>query len=226
MPSVKGRLLALLALLLLAVVAARGATAFQVEGLRVIVAQHPVPPKPAATLPNAPGNPAVAAAETFYFVLTIVALMFGAAAVVSLLAMRVRRRHIRAMVTTRSADDSTVDPSTHTSASALLQAGQQALRQFHANVGGPPSDRVIAAWLSLEEAATDSGTQRQPHQTPTEFVGSVLTEHEVDSGSLHKLRTLYGRARFGRPDAMTPADAEAAGVALDRIVADLAEAAE
>ncbi|EWM17111.1 DUF4129 domain-containing protein [Kutzneria sp. 744] len=70
-------------------------------------------------------------------------------------------------------------------------------------------------------AATETGTERQPHETPTEFVGAVLAGHAVSPEALDDLRRLYGRARFGRAGGVTDADAEAAGDALDRIVADL-----
>lgn len=86
--------------------------------------------------------------------------------------------------------------------------------------GGPPGDAVIAAWLSLERAAEDSGVPRQDHQTPTEFTGDLLRRCEVDEGAAGTLKHVYQRARFGTAE-VTAADARTATEALERIVRDL-----
>jgi hypothetical protein len=83
--------------------------------------------------------------------------------------------------------------------------------------GGPPSDAVIAAWVQLEEAAAASGTERAPHQTPSEFTETVLCQHNADAEALEDLRRLYHRARFGKPETVTPEDVTAARAALERI---------
>jgi hypothetical protein len=76
---------------------------------------------------------------------------------------------------------------------------------------------VIAAWVHLEQAAAASGTEREAHQTPSEFTETVLAEHEADSVALHELKAVYQRARFGEPGQVSSADAEAARAALERI---------
>jgi hypothetical protein len=103
----------------------------------------------------------------------------------------------------------------------LLRGTRSALDLLRRRAGGPPSDAVQQAWLALESAAAHSGTPRSPDQTPTEFTGAVLAAHAVDATAVATLRGLYQRARFGRPDTVTEADADAAIAALDRIAATL-----
>ena len=213
------RVLALAALLLLAVVAARGATSITLDPLRLT----PKAPTTTTAAPTTePQLPAGLPGPVSYLTLLlgIVGLLLSAAAVVSLLTL-IRRRHRVRTIVSPQGSDKPVDGGAYGSVAPLVQAGRQALIGLRAREGGPPSDRVIAAWLSLEHAATETGTERQPHETPTEFVGSVLAGHDVNPEALDDLRRLYGRARFGREGGMTDADAEAAGDALDRIITDL-----
>ncbi|MEU4745817.1 DUF4129 domain-containing protein, partial [Actinosynnema sp. NPDC023658] len=88
------------------------------------------------------------------------------------------------------------------------------------HAGGPPGDAVIAAWLSLERAAEDSGVPRRGHQTATEFTGDLLRRYRVDEGATGTLRRVYQRARFGTAE-VTAADARTATEALEHIVRDL-----
>lgn len=106
-------------------------------------------------------------------------------------------------------------------AARLLRAAQEARAVFAEHRGGPPGDAVIAAWLRLEEAAAEHGTLRLAHQTPTEFTAEVLAGHGEIEDALDELRRLYHRARFARAEAIGPAEAEAAGAALERIVSGL-----
>jgi hypothetical protein len=98
-----------------------------------------------------------------------------------------------------------------------LKDAVAAARDTLVRAGGEPGDAVVAAWLTLENAAS---TARLPHQTATEFT-AVLLEREIggDEPAVHELRTLYQRARFG--DGATEADARHAASALDRILAAL-----
>jgi hypothetical protein len=109
-------------------------------------------------------------------------------------------------------------------AARLLRAAQEARAVFAEHRGGPLGDAVIAAWLRLEEAAAEHGTRRLAHQTPTEFTAEVLAGHGEIGAALDELRRLYHRARFARAEAIGPAEAEAAGAALERIVTGLIEA--
>lgn len=219
MSRVPPRVLALAALLLLAVVAARGATSITLNPLRLTPRAQDTPtPTASPELQVPPGLPGPVSYLTL--LLAVVGLLLSAAALVSLLTMIRRQRRMPTMVSPHSGDEP-ADSGAYGSVVPLVRAGRQALAGLRAREGGPPSDRVIAAWLSLEHAAMETGTERQPHETPTEFVRAVLAGHDVNPEALDDLRRLYGRARFGREGAMTDADAEAAGDALDRIITDL-----
>jgi hypothetical protein len=213
------RVLALAALLLLAVVAARGATSITLHPLHLgTLSGDTTPPPPQPTLANQPIQ-GVGPLTYLVMLLGIVGLLLAVAAVITLISVFHRRRRVRAMVTPHDAELHGDGGVGHVG--PLVVAGRRALAQLRRREGGPPSDRVVAAWLSLEQAATETGTERQPHETPTEFVGSVLAGHAVSPEALDELRRLYGRARFGRAGVLTDADAEAAGDALHRIIADL-----
>lgn len=218
MSRVPPRVLALAALLLLAVVAARGAAPFTLNPLRLSGSSSNTRFTPPPNPPELKGQ----ADSIGYLVvlLGVVGVLLAVAGLISLLAVIRRRHRVRVMVSPQGSEKY-LDDGAYGAAGPLVQAGKRALVRLRAHEGGPPSDRVIAAWLSLERAATETGTGRQPHETPTEFVGSVLAGHDVNPEALDDLRRLYGRARFGRDGVMTDADADAAGDALDRIVADL-----
>ncbi len=104
----------------------------------------------------------------------------------------------------------------------LRRAAEQARADLAARAGGPPGDAVIAAWLRLEEAAAHEGAGREPHQTPTEFTAALLARHTTSEPALDELRALYQRARFGPPGQVGDAEADAAIAALDRILHALA----
>jgi hypothetical protein len=218
MSRVTPRVLALAALLLLAVVAARGATSFTLNPLRLTGSAPNIVLPPPSTVP--PPRSLVGPVSFVAVLLAVIGLLLLVAALISLLALLSRRRRVPRPVVPDGREKA-AEGGVHGSVDPLLRAGRRALVGLRAHEGGPPSDRVIAAWLTLEQAATETGTQREPHQTPTEFVGAVLAAHEVSPRALDDLRRLYGRARFGREGVMTDADAEAAGDALDRIVTDL-----
>jgi len=218
MSRVAPRILALAALLLLAVVAARGATSFELNPLRLTPATTTGTPAPLAKPPPESGTGGSLA--WLIMILGTVGLLLAVATVITVLTLIRRRHRARTLVAPRDGDQE-AEGGAYGAVGALVQAGKRALVRLRAREGGPPSDRVIAAWLSLEQAATETGTERQPHETPTEFVGAVLAGHDVNPEALDDLRRLYGRARFGRAGVMTDADAEAAGDALDRIIADL-----
>jgi len=107
----------------------------------------------------------------------------------------------------------------------LRRAAEQARADLSARAGGPPGDAVIAAWLRLEEAAAHEGAGREPHQTATEFTAALLGRYTTSEPALDELRGLYQRARFGPPGQVGDAEADAAIAALDRILHALANAA-
>jgi hypothetical protein len=102
----------------------------------------------------------------------------------------------------------------------LVRRAAEALEELRGHANGPPGDAVIAAWLSLERAAQDSGVPRQGHQTATEFTGDLLRRYRVDEHAAGTLRRVYQRARFGTAE-VTAAEARTATEALEHIVRDL-----
>lgn len=61
-----------------------------------------------------------------------------------------------------------------------------------------PDDAIIAAWMTLETAATGAGVRRRPAQTPTEYAVAVLERTTADSVAVRQLLDLYRRARFSQ----------------------------
>lgn len=88
----------------------------------------------------------------------------------------------------------------------------------------PPADAVLAAWVSLEAAASRSGVARDPAQTPTEFTVAVLDRTPADRAATRDLLRLYLHARFGT-DPLTAADVGTVRAALARLRATLGGAA-
>ncbi|HYS36697.1 MAG TPA: DUF4129 domain-containing protein [Pseudonocardiaceae bacterium] len=221
MRSVRGRvpaLLALAALLLLAVVATRGASAVP-HGKGLVVrggSDQGHLSGPGAQQPVGHVNDVLLAGVSSFVVLVLIACLVGMVMILGTVAtVRLRRR--RRAVRQDGAADEEFDGRGVAAAMVLLRGARAALVRLRQRAGGPPSDAVQEAWLVLEEAAAESGTARRPEQTSTEFTAVVLAAHDVDPGALATLRALYQRARFGRPEAVTDADAERAIDALDRI---------
>lgn len=57
-------------------------------------------------------------------------------------------------------------------------------------------DAIVAAWLAVERGAAQSGIERRPAQTATEFAVTVLRRTTADPRAIDRLRALYHRARF------------------------------
>jgi Domain of unknown function (DUF4129) len=220
MRSVRGRapaLLALAALLLLAVLATRGVSAVP-HGNGLVL--RGTTNGTLTTVPPGRGighlNPAlIAGASTFVALVLVACLIAGVMILAAVASVRLRRR--RVALRHDGAPDEDFEGRDAGAAMVLLRGARAAVARLRRRAGGPPADAVQQAWLVLEEAAAESGTARRPDQTSTEFTGAVLAAHDVDPGALVTLRTLYQRARFGRPDAVTEADADRAVDALDRI---------
>ncbi|ROP38525.1 DUF4129 domain-containing protein [Saccharothrix texasensis] len=152
----------------------------------------------------------------FLIVLIAVAVIGVVWLLVSLGVFRRRRRRGRGV-----AVDAPDLPEEHaTPPPILVRRAAEALEELRDHANGPPGDAVIAAWLSLERAAQDSGVPRQGHQTATEFTGDLLRRYRVDEHAAGTLRRVYQRARFGTAE-VTAADARTATEALEHIVRDL-----
>ncbi len=74
---------------------------------------------------------------------------------------------------------------------------------------GEPRNAIVAAWLSLEEAAAATGLPRHPSETSSEYTERVLGTWPVDGLALSDLAGLYREARFSRHDLGEPARARA-----------------
>ena len=60
-----------------------------------------------------------------------------------------------------------------------------------------PEDAVVKAWLGLQSAADDSGVERRPAETPTEFTARVITRVQADERAATALVDVYQAVRFG-----------------------------
>ena len=212
-------LLSMVALLVLAIVVARGSSGVP-HGAGWVVRPAPPPARVSTPVGLPPSGAAITIFGIYYgafFVLVVVWVLFGLAVLLSLLAWLRFRRRSRAIAAeeVEYADGAA-------GGLAMLRGARSVLASFRQRPGGPPGDVVQQAWLSLERAAEAEGFGRRPEQTPTEFTTALLAEHEVDASALAELRGRYQRARFGRAGLVTEADAVAAIGALERIAEDLA----
>ncbi|MBD5787465.1 DUF4129 domain-containing protein [Cellulosimicrobium terreum] len=112
--------------------------------------------------------------------------------------------------------------STHTETDTVLPHLRDAVRTAHDELHPdiPPPDAIVAAWVTLENAAALAGAERDPAQTPTEFAVRVLERTPADPAAVTTLRDLYHRARF-RGEGVDADDVTTAREALARIGADL-----
>lgn len=215
-------LLAIGGLLLLAVLSARGRSAVPVD---------PRDPEPLTFQPVTPSElpdlePTVAAppedsgaADVVGIVsVTVIALLILAALLLLVLHALHHRRPPRENLTAGPGLD---DADGTALRERLRDAAERARGTLAAPTGGPPGDAVVAAWLTLEDAAEHEGAGRAPHQTTTEFTVALLAGHTTDEQALLELRGLYQRARFGDPDAIDERDSRAALAALDRVLRGL-----
>jgi hypothetical protein len=86
----------------------------------------------------------------------------------------------------------TKQPRTADELVAALDAGLEEL----SDADRDPRRAVIACWVRLEQAAAAAGTPRHPGDTPTDLVGRLLAEQQVDSRVLAALLEVYRQARY------------------------------
>ncbi len=89
----------------------------------------------------------------------------------------------------------------------MAAAAKRAGRELH--LAGEPADAIIRAWLTLEDAAAQTGLRRRPSDTPTDLTVLVLARTRADPAAARGLLRLYHRARFGT-EPMTPTDQQRA----------------
>lgn len=203
-------LVAVGALVVLAVVAARGRSGIPIG--ESVLGENAVwriqeASRPAADSAAQP----VAYGVGLVILLIAVLLMFGlSVVVVAIPAIRFRLRRSRgtsapALMGGEGASDD---------GGWVAGAARRALSEMDSRSGGPPGDAVIAAWVQLEREAAARGTERKPYQTPSEFTADVLANHDTDPAALRQLRALYHRARFGPDNNVTEQDVAQARRAL------------
>jgi hypothetical protein len=99
---------------------------------------------------------------------------------------------------------------------AALDAGLEEL----SDTDRDPRRAVIACWVRLEQAAAEAGTPRHPGDSPTDLIGRLLAEQQVDAAVLAALMEVYREARYAThtvDDRMR----QQARYALERLRADL-----
>lgn len=215
-------LAALVGLLLLAALAATRSTP-QLERIQPKVdvvptlAERPPGETPPSALPAAPpevsGGLPDAAGPIALAVLGVLAIILLGLVVVALVRDALRRRGGR-IVRRRP-----VTPAVPTTAEDLVAALDAGLLDL-SDTDVDPRRAVIACWVRLEQAAADAGTPRHPGDTPTDLVGRLLTEQNVDASALAALAEIYREARYATH---TVDDRMRAGArsALQRLRADL-----
>jgi hypothetical protein len=155
-----------LALLLFAVVSARGKSAIP-GSLRDIQLER--------GLPDPPGAGGVPPGKNAYkvdvvdelqlvqaaIVIAAMILLLIAFAVLVRRLQQLRRRPLRLGVGVQDADEEVGALESHLQM-RLRKAAQEARTELAARAGGPPGDAVIAAWTRLEAAAEHEGRTRPP----------------------------------------------------------------
>ncbi len=96
----------------------------------------------------------------------------------------------------------------------LVDAVEAALARL--DDAATPTDAVVAAWVSLEEAAAEHGWERHPSETSTEFTSRLLDVSPAPPAQTAVLRGLYQQARF-TSHPVTPAQVGRARTALETI---------
>jgi hypothetical protein len=140
------------------------------------------PPTPAQGLPDWVGTVAVA-------LLVLVGLVVLGIVVTALFRDQARRRARRAGKLKKRGNEL---PRTADELVAALDAGLEEL----SDADRDPRRAVIACWVRLEQAAAAAGTARHPGDTPTDLVGRLLAEQQVDSRVLAALLDVYRQARY------------------------------
>ncbi|WP_433300902.1 DUF4129 domain-containing protein [Actinoplanes sp. CA-030573] len=99
---------------------------------------------------------------------------------------------------------------------AALDAGLEEL----SDTDRDPRRAIIACWVRLEQAAAAAGTPRHPGDSPTDLVGRLLREQQVDAQVLAALLAVYREARYATHTVDNQMRRQAIS-ALERLRADL-----
>lgn len=107
-----------------------------------------------------------------------------------------------------------------------LHGAARRARHMLIRPGVPGHEAVIAAWITVEEAAAESGAPRRPTETPSEFTSRLLSSQHADPDATTRLLALYHRARFAADPRLSTDDIATAAAALDTIVDSIDNARE
>ncbi|MEV6299441.1 DUF4129 domain-containing protein [Actinoplanes sp. NPDC051861] len=165
--------------------------------------EEPVP-EAARSLPSWMGDAALAVLGV-----TSVAMVVG-------LSWALIRDHLRRRVRRAGKRDPRRAPRTAEDLVAALDAGLEEL----SDADRDPRRAVIACWVRLEDAAAAAGTPRHPGDSPTDLVGRLLAEQQVDAGVLAALLEVYREARYATHTVDDQMRTQAR-LALQRLRADL-----
>jgi ABC-type transporter Mla MlaB component len=142
-------------------------------------------------------------------VVAVVVLGVAVYAIVRDQARRARRKG-------RRAPQRRAQPRTAEELVAALDAGLEEL----SDTDRDPRRAVIACWVRLEQAAAAAGTPRHPGDSPTDLVGRLLNEQQVDAAVLAALLDVYRQARYATHTVDDQMRRQARS-ALERLRADL-----
>lgn len=176
-------------------------------------------PMPSMTpLPENPASDIIGATIGFVFLaLAVVAVTFLLILLVRALMRAWRDRPLRNQdgdATGFDVQEQAVDAEPDVDAPVLRRGIDGALRTIDEREIA--TDAIIAAWVGLEESATDAGLTRGVSETPSEFALRIITRRSGISDAARELLRLYERVRFGGYVAKEH-DRDAARTALQRI---------
>lgn len=157
---------------------------------------------PMPTMAPIPENPA---SETIGAIIGFIFLVLGLIAVILVLLLILRALlrvwHDRPLRTQEGAatsfdlQEQGADPAADASAPVIRRGLQGALRAIEER--SIPGDAIVAAWVGLEESATDAGLIRGVSETPSEFALRIITRRSGISDAARELLGLYESVRFG-----------------------------
>ncbi|QAY71017.1 DUF4129 domain-containing protein [Xylanimonas protaetiae] len=184
--------------------------------LAVEPAVAPPPPTPLPTLSPGPADPHDTGIDWLLGVLVALAI------VLLLLVLAATARRVGAWRRAEKIEPVDVDhlesglgmPGSAIDLPVLADAVDAALARLDA--AATPTDAVVAAWVSLEDAAATHGWERHPSETSTEFTSRLLGVSPAPAPHTATLRGLYQQARF-TTHPVAPGDVARARTALEAI---------
>lgn len=142
--------------------------------------------------------------DTFLLILSILLLLFVGAVVVTVIVLIARAIlvywHERPL---RRRDAESADLEAPAGVVADTEPDAPTVRRgiqvARAAISGhpDPTDAIVAAWIGLEQTATDSGVGRGSSETPAEFTLRILLHRPGIDESAGELLRLYESVRFG-----------------------------